>query len=221
MPAAASQWQAGQTLIETIAAIFLLTMALTSAIGLSIYAFSASTISQKQVIATSLAAEGVDVIRMMRDSNWLAGAAKGGSYDLKNCPDIGDKPCYQKAYEKVPPYNNYDLNTGNRRLSFDVTSRVWSLSNTQNYDLYLQGNGTYTHSNNGTTPIFARMINISLNSAAPFSNQNSNQELIVKSVVAWRDKKCPNFNSNQDLLALVSICKTMTEQHFTNWKDYK
>ncbi len=213
--------QTGQTLLETIIAVFILVTALTAGVGLGIYAFSNSAVSQSEITASNLAREGVEAVRLMRDSNWLASDAKGASWDLTSCADIGGRFCYPKAYQKVSSFNNYDLNSGNQRAVFDAPSVTWSLDNTTSYDLYLQANGTYTHTISSAGPMFARMINITFNSNAPYSNQNSNQEMIVKSVVAWRGKGCAVFNSNQDLLALASPCKLMVEEHMTNWKDYK
>ena len=212
--------QSGQTLIETIVAIFILTTALTTALGLGIYAFATATTSRNQIIASNLASEGIDVVRMMRDSNWLASDAKQAAWDLTLCNDI-NKQCYPRAYSKVPPYNNYDLNAGNQTLQFTPGTNAWSLGSVGgSYNLYLQADGSYTDNVSGAST-FARMINISFNSAAPYTNQNSNQEMIVKSVVAWRGKNCTNFNPNQDLLALTSNCKIVVEEHLTNWKDYK
>jgi len=215
--------QAGQSLIETIIAIFILTTALTASLGVALYAFSASTSSQNEIVAVSLAREGAEVVRVMRDSNWLAGDAKGEAWDLQACSDIGDRLCYPRVYEKVPSYNNYDLVSGNQLAIFDSSDQSWTLDSTGqlNFDLYLQPDGSYTHTSSSTPPFFARMINISFNSAAPYTNENSNQELIVKSVVAWRGKGCSAFAATADLLALATPCKIVVEEHLTNWKDYK
>ena len=61
----------GQTLIETLAAIFILVMGITSAVGLATYAFGSSTTVTKQIIATGLAREGLEAVKNMRDTNWL------------------------------------------------------------------------------------------------------------------------------------------------------
>ena len=212
--------QTGQSLIETIVAIFVLTTALTTGLGLAIYSFTTTSLSQNEIIASNLAREGVEVVRAMRDSNWLAGDVKGGNWDLTSCPDIGGKFCYPRAYQQVPPYNHYDLNSGNQHPTFDASSASWSLDNQPKYDLYLQPDGTYTDNSNGTS-VFGRMINITFNTNSPYTNQNSNQEMIVKSIVAWRGKNCATFSTNTDLLALATSCKIVVEEHMTNWKDYK
>ncbi|MCX6797579.1 MAG: hypothetical protein NTX98_03840 [Candidatus Doudnabacteria bacterium] len=63
--------QNGQTLIETLAAIFILIMGITAAIGLAVYTFSSSTNITKQIVATGLAREGIEAVKNMRDTNWL------------------------------------------------------------------------------------------------------------------------------------------------------
>lgn len=204
----------GQSLIETIVAIFVLTTALTAGLGLTIYAFSAATTSQNEIIASNLAREGIEVVRMMRDSNWLAGDAAAGASDLAACADIGSRLCYPQAFSG-PTYN---LGTGNFRVDFNPLTRAWSRSNTTAYYLYRQADGTYSSVTNGSS-VFARMISTTNNSSAPYTA--ANPEVIVKSVVAWRGKNCPEFTTNQDLLTLVSACKIMVEEHMTNWKDYK
>jgi type II secretory pathway pseudopilin PulG len=61
----------GQTLIETLAALFILTMGVSAAVSLAIYAFGSSGTVLKQIIATGLAREGLEAVRNMRDTNWL------------------------------------------------------------------------------------------------------------------------------------------------------
>jgi len=215
--------EAGQSLIETIIAIFILTTALTASLGVAIYAFSASTNSQNEIVASNLAREGSEVVRIMRDSNWLAGDAKGGEWDLQGCSDIADRLCFPRTYQKVPSYNDYDLDSGNQRAIFDSEDQAWTLDSNGplNFDLYLQPDGSYNHTSSSATPSFARMININFNSAAPYTNENSNQEIIVKSVVAWRGKGCATFAATANLLTLSTPCKIVVEEHLTNWKDYK
>jgi len=216
--------ESGQSLIETIAAIFVLTMALTSALGLAIYVASTSSVNSNEIIATNLAREGVEVVRMFRDTNWLASEAKaGGGYELEECNQASATFCYPRAYHTVPSYSNTrDLTTdGNYRLTFSAsTPPIWDIDNTQNYNLYQQADGSYTSNSNGTNSNFARMISFSKNTNPPYALAQDSYVLIVKSIVAWRGKNCPAFNSNQDLSLLNSKCKVVMEERLTNWKNY-
>lgn len=212
--------QVGQSLIETIIAIFILTTALTASLGVVIYSFSSSTASQHEIIAANLAREGAEVVRMMRDSNWLASDAKGDAWDLQGCSDIGGRLCFPQSRTAVTGYNAYNLGDGNYRLSFDPVTSVWTLDPTVGYDMYLQPSGIYSHTATGQSQ-FARQIVISSNSSAPYTNENSNQEMIIQSVVAWRGPSCTSFGGGDNLIALSTPCKIIVEEHLTNWKDYK
>ena len=79
MPKNKFQTQSGQTIVETVVAIFVMVMGVTSALGLANYAFSTSTNISKQLIGMGLAREGMEAIKNMRDTNWLRGGAPSNS----------------------------------------------------------------------------------------------------------------------------------------------
>jgi Tfp pilus assembly protein PilV len=207
------KFQSGQSLIETIIAIFVLTMALTTALGLAVYSLSSSSLSQNQIIAVNLAREGIDVVRAMRDSNWLAGdASTDASFNLTNCADLGGRLCYPKALAGP----TYTISAGIFRANFDIPSKTWSLDTNSSYDLYLQINGVYTHAPTGGTPVFARKLVVSFNTAAPYTA--TNPEVIIQSIVGWRDKNCTPMTSSDPS---TTNCSVVGEEHMTNWKDYR
>jgi type II secretory pathway pseudopilin PulG len=108
----------GQTLIETLAAAFILTMGISASVGLAVYAFNTSGGIVKQIIATGLAREGLEAVRNMRDTNWLKDTLSvNGCYNFAtgqansaNCyPDwLGDI-----NLSKVPFCINPTNNSGN------------------------------------------------------------------------------------------------------------
>lgn len=205
--------QRGQTLIETIAAIFILTTALVAGLALTISVLSSSTTSQNQIVAANLVREGIESVRLMRDSNWLAGDAAGGSWDLQNCPDMGVVLCYPRVWQG-PTYPSLNQ-AGNYRAVFNVTNKSWSLESNSSYDLFLQSDGSFLHSGSGNR-VYARKLNLRLNTAAPYSV--SNPQVIVKSIVGWRGKNCvPMAGSDPE----TTSCKVIAEEILTNWKDYK
>ncbi len=206
--------QSGQTLIETIVAIFVLTTALTTGLGLAIYALSSSGVSQTEIIAANLAREGVDVVRMMRDTNWLVGDEEGGSAALQACADLpGSALCYPEAFTG-PEFDISD--PGSYILVFDSIGGDWSLQNgNSNYNLYLQSDGSYTHIENGASQ-FARKITLELNTASPYTIQNP--ELIVRSIVGWIGKSCSAITDEDPS---TTNCNIVVEEHLTNWKDYQ
>jgi Tfp pilus assembly protein PilV len=134
--------QNGQTLIETVVGIFMLTMGISAALGLAIYAFGSSTSINKQIIATGLAREGIEAVKDMRDTNWL----KQTAYDT-NCYDFVSNTqtanCYKNwlgdATNSVTPYclNPSGSSCGggdvsdNYFLTIDETSKLpgfWALN---------------------------------------------------------------------------------------------
>ncbi|MCX7778909.1 MAG: hypothetical protein N2259_01530 [Patescibacteria group bacterium] len=62
----------GFTLVETIVAATLIVTALLGIIALASYSYSIGGRSGEALLATSLAREGMEVMRAIRDSNWLA-----------------------------------------------------------------------------------------------------------------------------------------------------
>lgn len=65
----------GFSLLEVIVAIFIITVGLGGAISLLAFVISASAVGKSQIIATNLAQEGIEVVRNIRDTNWLEGEA--------------------------------------------------------------------------------------------------------------------------------------------------
>src|SRR5581483_10854366 len=88
----------GQTIIETVAALFILVMGVGAATGLAIYALNSSTNVTKQIIGTGLAREGLEAISNMRDTNWMRNAL-GTAQNSNGCYDYtqnqaGQASCY-------------------------------------------------------------------------------------------------------------------------------
>ena len=144
-PSRRSRAEAGQTLIETLAAVFILVMGVTAATGMAIFAFSASTGIVKQIIATGLAREGVEAVRNMRDTNWLRDTLSvNGCYDFEtaqsNAADcylawLGKKPPNPSTPFCLDPTNNNGAScqgtsqTQNYALTFDKTNNnFWLLA---------------------------------------------------------------------------------------------
>lgn len=99
----------GQTLIETMAALFILTMGISAAVGLAVYAFSSSSTILKEIVATGLAREGMEAVRNMRDTNWLNDTL-GTPANGNSCTDFNDSgqnDCYPHwlgTGSSMPPF---------------------------------------------------------------------------------------------------------------------
>jgi hypothetical protein len=216
-------------------------MALTAGLGLSVHSLNVSQSSRSQIIAANLAREGIDVVRMMRDSNWLAAAAGstcgGGSAPPCACPDLSNQPCYPAAFSGP----TYDLNlsttgssTNQWRAVFNPSNRTWDLDTAQgaqrSYSLCVQSTGAYQHNSPGGGGVncngdfFARRIIISVRTGPTFGYSQTdldNSEVIVQSVVQWRGKNCPALTSATVPNTTPANCKIIAEERLTNWKDYR
>ena len=184
--------QSGQSLIETLVAIFILVTALSVGLGLAIYASSNTTRTKNQIIATNLAREGLEVVRMFRDTNWLKAEDDAGVDDLYTAfggcmygllPSTW-RPCYPEAFDE--PYDIEASSSANDyRIFFNPSAETdWEIdtsNGTENYLLCLHTDGTYRHNNPGGSGItcdssqFARRVSISVgNTSAPFTPSESN-----------------------------------------------
>lgn len=61
----------GFSLLEVIIAIFVITIGITGAVNLINFGISSATVSKSQIIATNIAQEGMEIVRGVRDSNWI------------------------------------------------------------------------------------------------------------------------------------------------------
>jgi type II secretory pathway pseudopilin PulG len=179
--------QSGQTLIETITALFILSMALVAGLSLAIYSSMQSTNNRDRIIASNLAREGIELVRMLRDSNWLAAEDDPGADDLYetnggctyDAVPANNRPCYPEAFDE--PYDMESSNNANdyRLLPSTANPTGWVLdtANGQEYFLMcLQADGTYRHNVNGQLTCdyghgrFARRVTIGTgNIAYPYT----------------------------------------------------
>jgi len=67
------QKEEGFTLVESLIAIALVTVGLVGAVTLITYAISTVSFVRGKLLASQFAQEGIEVVRNMRDNNWLAG----------------------------------------------------------------------------------------------------------------------------------------------------
>jgi len=199
----------GQTLIETIVAIGILTTGIIGGLSLAIFALGASDVAIKQIVATNLAREGIEIVRNMRDTNWLEGT-------LSDCSSgIGhpNQDCYTSWADGFPGIPGKVI----YRAVFNPGANTWSLDPTgpPNLKLYLQpDDGTYTHTGSGDAP-FRRQIDLSLDEDPPFSKDNP--KLLVTSYVWWEQgKRCPAPESDP----FNTPCVVVIEETLTNWKNY-
>lgn len=165
----------GQTLIETLVAIFILISGVTAAVGLAIFAFGNSQNVVKQIVAVGLAREGIEAVKNMRDTNWLKDNLKNDCYNPKTSNNDGR--CYKDWNDEVSQYNinpnsakcqdaNIKLPSGwdpdadcrSYRLRYNVSTNFWNdFNQADNFRYGLNFNGSvdndfdgfYTYPNSG------------------------------------------------------------------------
>lgn len=235
----------GQSLIETVVAIFILVMGITAAVGLANYSLNNSTSIAKQIVATGLAREGIESIKNMRDTNWLQQSIiDTNCFDFSTSSSIGK--CYKNwLFQKYcidPTNNNGNCNgsdtTQNYFLGYDAsTADLWVLTRQRggnnNYGLVFQSvpgtKGFYTPSDlvngvqcaDGVTGIsdYCRKIIITKISTAPYDKADQTDlgpKILVQSQVWWKDRKCPRSTDWPG----PGKCSIEVSTYLTNWKGY-
>jgi hypothetical protein len=221
--------QQGQTLIETMVAVFIMVMGITAALGLANYSLNASTGIRKGIIGMGLAREGMEAVKNMRDTNWLNGTISSNCY---NYATLGDPAyCYRDWLNATGGFNfNMSGLSHSYRLIFDAStsshwtlvnaSNNWALDNTTNPSL-----GFYTIGNPNTglasgTSGYYRKITIARTTTAPFDKPTAAgsdvPRLTVTSQVWWTDKNCP---ASLDWPG-ANKCSIQLQTYLTNWKTY-
>jgi prepilin-type N-terminal cleavage/methylation domain-containing protein len=127
----------GFTLLEVIAAIFILTVGIGSALVLISQTLSAASLAKERLIASYLVQEGIEIVRNIRDTNWLKSRTATTTWD-DGLPN-GD---WQADYlsQNLTTYPSYD------------TSPLF---------LNIDANNFYSYSSGGSPTIFKRKITIS------------------------------------------------------------
>ncbi len=163
----------GFTLIETLVAITVLTVAIAAPLTLASQSLSAAYTARDQVVAFHLAQEAIETVRAQRDHNLLN--------ILKNNPSIN----WLDGLIVEPPGGNPAP-----FLVDSITGKFTACTNGESSCPYLKfdkSNGFYGHKN-GLESKFKRFVRIT-----EISNTNSD-EVRVKVVVSW---KSGSFSTRQ------------------------
>lgn len=222
--------QRGQTLIETLVAVFILTIGISTAISLGVYAFNSANSSTLVIVGTSLAREGVEAVKNQRDSNWIS-----DSLNVKNTPI---KCAAQGSTSVQPCSENWlnNLNSGTYALDFNTTNSgtygTILTANPSSYVLrYCPSTQSYISSSAGAPSCFGATQSVYSRKIVLASSQTNNGNayslvdttsgvtypgfLSAVVTVWWTGTHCP---STSDPSTLPSSCKTTLEMHFTDWQ---
>jgi len=136
--------RSGFTLIEVIVAIFILTIGVMGAYAVVQQIIASTSITSSRLVAAYLAQEGIEIVRNIRDSNWLA----GDSWD-EGITGCGPSPAGCEADYKVDtPQEDLPLTFCPAPCNYDDLR-----------SLNIEGNGFYSYSP-GTPTKFKRKITI-------------------------------------------------------------
>ncbi len=160
----------GFTLLETIIAIFVATIGILGAMSLIQRVVVSISISSSRLIGTFLAQEGIEIVRNVRDTNWLEARTKTNAWSegLTVCPGTGFIADYKLA-DQIDP-------------SFPCFSGQF---------LNIDSDGFYSYSP-GVQTKFARKIIVTDISSASIEGLN----VLVE--VNWQDRSVPNSLSVQE-----------------------
>jgi prepilin-type N-terminal cleavage/methylation domain-containing protein len=120
----------GFSLMEVIVAVAIITTTLITIISLVNFSVSSVGVGESTITAVSLAQEGLEIVRNIRDNNWL-------------------------LYKRAPDNWRDDLGEGDWRVQYDQLG-LFSFSNTP---LKIDSNGFYQY-NSGDDTLFYRKITI-------------------------------------------------------------
>jgi type II secretory pathway pseudopilin PulG len=215
--------QSGQTLIETMVAVFIMVMGITAALGLANYSLSSSTGIRKQIIGMGLAREGMEAVKNMRDTNWLNGVLSPDCYSFATGSNNAN--CRRDWLSLAGGYS-ISSSPQSYRLAFDGSSsstfgfwtlspnlgNVWALDNSINPNTGFYASNAASSGSSG----FYRKITITPDSSAsPFNNVDW-PRLLVQTQVWWTDKSCPP----SPIWPGANKCSIQLQTYLTNWKTY-
>jgi hypothetical protein len=237
----------GQTLIETVAGIFMLVMGISAALGLANYSFSSSTNIVKQMIGLGLAREGVEAVKNMRDTNWLQDTLTANACYSFTTNTANAAPCYTHWLNPTGTSGGYDikpttsLDTAESYLVYfnaglqnnpAEPNYYWNIVPATGADYGMDfdptggSQGYYYTPSGGTNPgepdlfgtYYYRQIEITEdNSVQPYNTDANYHRLIVQSLVWWTGKTCPMSSSFPG----VGPCGVELTLYLTNWKNYE
>ena len=157
--------QKGQTIIEAVLAIGIITIALVGLLSRSGTNLISSRDANYRVVAGNLSREGVEAVRNIRDSNWLKGCLDPNSTDVDVCRHWNDGIFDTTTFNSSEKYNI-------ATVEFPVADEISLAYLNENYTfndclndslcrLYINQSGHYTHEDfENEETMFYRLISV-------------------------------------------------------------
>ena len=158
------------TLIELVVSIFIILLTLGGVFSLLVQTIRATSDLPDQLIANYLAQEGIEIVRNIRDANWIEGQEW----------DAGLTGCNSNC-------TGCDCSDGCAGSYYNMT-----LDGYPNVPLHLDGNGYYAQTTIGEETPFKRRIVIN-----PETDSDGNDYLQVRVFVCWQ-RRGKNYQTELD-----------------------
>lgn len=138
----------GQSLVELIVAMFVIIVGLVAAGSVIFSNARAQERSADRVFAANLAREGAELVKAVRDSNWMAGGATAFDAGLSNGTDYTAVPRMDGGV-----FIDFDFAPN---LITDATATLKRSTNAGSVGLYVQGTSA-----SGSNTAFSRLVTLS------------------------------------------------------------
>ncbi len=164
---------AGFTLIETLLAVLVMTVAIVGPLTIASKSLSTALVAKNRTIALYLAQDAVEYVRFARDTNrlgntnWLIGNGSASLVNLDPCVSTdGAKTCYFDSTGQNPSVITQCTSNSCTELYFNSTV------------------GRYTYDTSTTKTIFVRTVSIT---TPPPGTSVNTSDAVVTVVVSWKD----------------------------------
>lgn len=137
----------GFTLVETMVAVAVLAIALVGPFAAVNNSLNASYVARDQLIASSLAQEGMEYVRSIRDDNYLNGRTWADGLSSLGC--YGTTP---SQYCSIDPTRGDIHQASNAMTAYSSRSSVPAL--------YVSATGLYNQQSSGTVTRFTRTVQL-------------------------------------------------------------
>ena len=216
--------QSGITLIETLAAAFIMIMGVSAAVGLASYSLKATQNIRQQTVALGLAREGIEVVKNMRDTNWLKADIDQTCHDfLVNSLTPEAALCYLDWLNPASG-EGYNISAdGSYGLSFNPNNPLpWSLVEDEfGLEIFDAEATGKLYSLGDVDPKFFRKIILEKQGNDPPEppyNEDTGPRLKVTSIVWWEANNCPAIQNGN--ITPGAPCSITLETYLTNWRNF-
>lgn len=179
----------GQGLLEMIIATGVILVSLITTLGLILLTRHASQVSKNQILARNLAREGIEVVRSIRDSNWLAF-------------DSGTLISWNEGLESIDDYSAVS--------SLDPDTGTWTLLFTPD-ETDMQTNLTVIWFNRGTPPDSGVYTQFDPASPRPGFEPTNYWRLLRLNPICWKRDNGRAIQSTETIAPEGANCSTVTD----------